>query len=48
MGRDRDSGRIKGGKAGFKNPYCGPSYRMPRGHEHILFVFLSAFRDIFS
>ena len=23
-------------------------YRMPRGHEHILFVFSSAFRDIFS
>ena len=23
-------------------------YRMPRGHEHISFVFLSAFRDIFS
>ena len=23
-------------------------YRLPRGHEHILFVFLSAFRDIFS
>ena len=23
-------------------------YRMPRGHEHILFVFLSAFWDIFS
>ena len=22
-------------------------YRMPRGHEHISFVFLSAFRDIF-
>ena len=23
-------------------------YRMPRGHEHISFVFTSAFRDIFS
>ena len=23
-------------------------YRMPRGHEHISFVFSSAFRDIFS
>ena len=23
-------------------------YRMPRGHEHISFVFLSAFRNIFS
>ena len=23
-------------------------YRMPRGHEHISFVFLSAFRDIVS
>ena len=23
-------------------------YRMPRGHEDISFVFLSAFRDIFS
>ena len=23
-------------------------YRMPSGHEQILFVFLSAFRDIFS
>ena len=23
-------------------------YRMPRGHEHIPFVFSSAFRDIFS
>ena len=23
-------------------------YRMPRGHEHISFVFLSAFRDTFS
>jgi len=23
-------------------------YRMPRGHDHISFVFLSAFRDIFS
>ena len=23
-------------------------YRMPRGHEHISFVFLGAFRDIFS
>ena len=23
-------------------------YRMPRGHEHILFVCTSAFRDIFS
>ena len=23
-------------------------YRMPRGHEHILFVFSSTFRDIFS
>ena len=23
-------------------------YRMPRGHEHISFVFLSAFQDIFS
>ena len=22
-------------------------YRMPRGHEHISFVFLSALRDIF-
>ena len=23
-------------------------YRMPRGHEHVSFVFSSAFRDIFS
>ena len=23
-------------------------YRMPRGHEHMSFVFSSAFRDIFS
>ena len=23
-------------------------YRMPRGHEHTSFVFLTAFRDIFS
>ena len=23
-------------------------YRLPRGHEHISFVFSSAFRDIFS
>ena len=23
-------------------------YRMPRGHEHISFVFSSAFREIFS
>ena len=23
-------------------------YRMPRGHEHISFVFSGAFRDIFS
>ena len=23
-------------------------YRMPRGHEHISFILLSAFRDIFS
>ena len=23
-------------------------YRMPRGHEHIWFVFPGAFRDIFS
>ena len=23
-------------------------YRLPSGHEHISFVFLSAFRDIFS
>ena len=23
-------------------------YRMPRGHDHISFVFSSAFRDIFS
>ena len=23
-------------------------YRMPGGHEHISFVFLSAFQDIFS
>ena len=23
-------------------------YRMPRGHEHISFVFSNAFRDIFS
>ena len=27
MGRDRDSEEKKGGKAGFENPYCGPSYK---------------------
>ena len=27
---------------------CKEYYRMPRGHEHISFVFSSAFRDIFS
>ena len=39
MGRDRDSGiKIEqdGGKAGFKNPYCGPSMS---GSKQIYLIF---------
>ena len=58
MGRDRDPGvkrggmaglrRKKGGKAGFENPYCGPSLIFPKFQFSYYFTSLSKDDIVFA